>query len=560
MKRLIKRIKIRKYFFSDNDAFLDKHSNIKKYIKDINPILQNFKILKKMEDEMLNTSDNLQKQYQLREMIEFCDKNLFLDEKYKFENHLIKQQYSISPKTGAYLLFLSLLTYYLIDSLKKKGQSIFKKKKKKNTKKFSDVLGIDEYLEEIKEIVDFFRNPDKYNEIGAELPKGILMVGAPGVGKTLLAKALAGESECEFIYIAASSVEGKFIGQGSAKIRNLFERARKSAPCIIFFDEFDSIASKRDKNFSSNSGCLNEILSEMDGFQKNEKIFVIASTNFPDALDPAVIRPGRFDKIIKIPLPSLKGREEIIEYYLKKIKYDKKVTPKDLAKSTINFTGSDIRTFINLAILNAIKNKKTLAEHSDFDFALDRMNIGIINKSLKITKKEKYMTAIHEAGHTLMALLNPNAMPLNKVTILSKGGSLGHTSFRPIKDLFYLTKGEVKASLEVAMGGRVAEEIFFGKENITTGCGSDLNNATQNGYKMSIGYGFGGFLICQEFREFSELMRFEIDRDIQGSLRKAYDRCFGVLMENKDMVRRLAEELVMKETMDVKEVKELLGL
>ena len=540
---------------------MDKERNIKTYIKDINPILKNFKVLKNMEDDMLNTSKSSEKVAQLENIIDFCDKHLLLDEKYKYKNLLIKQHIFLTPLSILMIITLLAIYYYLDPFENSDDISIAKKDKSKKRKTFSDVKGIDEYLDEIKEIVDFFKSPEKYNEIGAELPKGILMVGAPGVGKTLLAKALAGESNCKFIYIAASSIEGFYVGQGSAKIRKLFENARKQAPCIIFFDEFDSIAGKRGKGaFGSSKNCLNEILSEMDGFSKNEQIFVIASTNFPDSLDPAVIRPGRFDKILKIPLPSLKGREQIIDYYLKKINYDKKVTALELAKSTINYTGSDIRTFINLAILNAIKNKKNKANYSDFDFAMDRMNIGIINKSLKITPEEKYMTAIHEAGHTLMSLLNPSSMPLNKVTILSKGGSLGHTSFRPVKDMFYQTKSEVQAGLEVAMGGRVAEEIFFGKNNITTGCGSDLNNATQSGYRMSTVFAFGKFLISQDFNKYSDLMRFDIEESVQEDLRKAYDNTKEVLLENKWMVQKLAEELVEKETMNVDEVKALLGL
>lgn len=250
-------------------------------------------------------------------------------------------------------------------------------------------------------------------------------------GKTLLAKALAGESNCNFYYISASMIESKYVGSGAANIRSLFAEARKNSPSIVFFDEFDSIAGKRNASGGANNvsrNTINELLNEIDGFKKNEKVFVVGSTNFPQSLDPAILRPGRFDKILKIPKPTVKGRQKILEHYLKKVQHDSDLDVRKIAKGTLGSTGSDLKTLINLSILNAVKNGREKANQADFDHAIDRLNVGIINKSMKATEQEKYMTAVHEAGHTLASLLSKHSTPLNKVTILSKGHALGYTN------------------------------------------------------------------------------------------------------------------------------------
>jgi len=275
--------------------------------------------------------------------------------------------------------------------------------------------------------VNFLKHKQEYVKLGAQLPKGILLVGSPGVGKTLLSKAIAGEADCHFKYVSSSSVEGKTIGQGAAKIREIFKEARNSSQMtIIFFDEFDSIATKRsaaDEAWSRQT--LNQLLAEMDGFDQSANFFVIAATNFPQGLDPAVVRPGRFDKIISIPMPSFRSRKEIAKYYLSKVPASQDIDPEFIAQNTINMSGADIKSLVNLAAMNAAKFSRNIVTKDDFEFALDRMHVGILNKSITPNEHEKYMTAVHEAGHAMVSLLNPNATPMNKVTILSKGQALG---------------------------------------------------------------------------------------------------------------------------------------
>jgi len=301
--------------------------------------------------------------------------------------------------------------------------------------RFSDVLGIDEFKEELIELVDYLKNPKKYTDAGAKIPKGILLVGPPGTGKTLLARALAGEAGCTFFYKAGSEFDELFVGMGARRVRELFKKARQKAPAIIFIDEIDSVAgTRRAMDASHSRDTINQILAEMDGFKQTDNVVVIGATNFPEAIDPAVKRPGRFDKIIHVPLPDVKGREEIFRYYLNKIKVDSKVDPKFLARQTSGMSGADIQNMVNLAILNAIKNNRTKAEPNDFEFANDRIRMGIGRKNMLVSDKEKLMTAYHEGGHALVSLLTEGAVPLHKVTILPRGPALGFTSMVPEKD------------------------------------------------------------------------------------------------------------------------------
>ena len=271
------------------------------------------------------------------------------------------------------------------------------------------------------------KNKDEYVKLGAQLPKGILLVGSPGVGKTLLSKAIAGEADCDFTYISSSSVEGRTIGQGAAKIREIFAKAKKSpGMTIIFFDEFDSIATKRSAMDEAwGRQTLNQLLSEMDGFDKHSNVFIIAATNFPQGLDPAVVRPGRFDKVISIPMPSFRSRKEIAQYYLSKIPASNDIDSEFIARNTINMSGADIKSLVNLAAMNAAKLSRSIVTKDDFEFAFDRIHVGILNKSITPNEHEKYMTAVHEAGHAMVSLLNPHATRMHKVTILSKGQALG---------------------------------------------------------------------------------------------------------------------------------------
>lgn len=283
--------------------------------------------------------------------------------------------------------------------------------------------------------MDYLKNPKKYTNVGADIPKGILLAGPPGTGKTLMARALAGEAGCKFFYKSGSEFDEIFVGVGSKRVRELFKKARQNSPAIIFIDEIDAMTASRNPMFSSVSrNTINQLLTEMDGFKPSDNVIVIGATNMANSIDKAVLRPGRFDKIIDVSLPDIKGREKIIDYYLKKIKHDDDVSQETLAKATTGFSGADIKNFVNIAILNAIKEGRKLANHSDFEFALDRVTMGIGRKSMHVSEEEKLMTAYHEGGHTLVNLLTPGTLPLHKVTILPRGPALGFTAMLPDKD------------------------------------------------------------------------------------------------------------------------------
>ena len=349
--------------------------------------------------------------------------------------------------------------------------------------RFSDVLGIDEFKDELLDQVDFLKNPRKYELAGAKIPKGIQLSGPPGTGKTLMARALAGEAGCNFFYKSGSEFDEIFVGMGAMRIRKQFSAARQHGPSIIFLDEIDSVAGRRHPfEPPEKRETLNQILAEMDGFKQSDKVIVVAATNLEDSLDPAIIRAGRFDKTIKIPLPDQKGRTDIQNFYLKRIK-TQPIDPNVLAKRTIGFSGADLKNFVNLAILNAIKNGKKDASRENFDFAFDRIMMGIRRPKLLANEEDRKAIAIHEVGHALGAILTEGAQKLYKVTILPSGQSLGHTSYTPENDMLSMNKSGLLAMIDVALGGRAAEEQFLGPKNVSVGCSSDFDKATMLGYK-----------------------------------------------------------------------------
>ncbi|KAL4508266.1 hypothetical protein ABPG72_003570 [Tetrahymena utriculariae] len=432
----------------------------------------------------------------------------------------------------------------------------------KNIKtRFSDVLGIDEFKEELIELVDYLKNPQKYHEAGAKLPKGILLVGPPGTGKTLLARALAGEAGCSFFYKSGSEFDEMFVGVGASRVRELFKKAREKAPSIIFIDEIDSVAGSRRSTDPSNSrDTVNQILAEMDGFKQTDNVIVIGATNFEQAIDPAIKRPGRFDKLIHVPLPDIRGREQLFEYYLKNIKYDPDVKAKELARQTSGFSGADISNMVNISILNSIKNNRTIANLKDFDFALDRIAMGIGRKNMFITEEDKRTTAIHEGGHTIAALLTDGATPLHKVTILPRGGALGFTSMIPETDKLNHTKKSMIAMIDVAMGGRAAEDIFIGNDQITTGCSSDLSKATEIAYQYVKNLGMNEELTlisASNKIQTSDTYNYQIDLEVQKLLKESYDRVKKLLKSNEKGLWSLVDSLVKNETLTAEQIKEI---
>eukprot|EP01017_Pseudomicrothorax_dubius_P016331 TRINITY_DN1853_c0_g1_i12.p1 TRINITY_DN1853_c0_g1~~TRINITY_DN1853_c0_g1_i12.p1 ORF type:complete len:670 (-),score=184.14 TRINITY_DN1853_c0_g1_i12:1040-3049(-) len=429
--------------------------------------------------------------------------------------------------------------------------------------RFSDVVGIDEFKEELQELVDYLKNPTKYIQAGAKIPKGILLVGPPGTGKTLLARALAGEAGCSFFYKSGSEFDEVFVGMGARRVRELFRKARSKSPAIIFLDEIDSLAGRRvalEPSYARDT--INQILAEMDGFKQTDNIIVIGATNMEEALDPAVKRPGRFDKTIHIPVPDVKGREEIFQYYMKKIRIDAKADPAILARQTTGFTGADIQNMCNLAILNAIKQGRRLASTEDFEYALDRITMGIGRKKMVVSDQDKLLTAYHEGGHALASLLVEGATPLHKVTILPRGGALGYTAMLPEKDELNMNRKTIQAAIDVALGGRAAEEIIFGREKVTTGCSSDLKKATELAYLYvrSMGMNEDVSLISSDKSKMSDKYNYIVDCEVQKLLKTSLERVKDLLKENENKLQMLAIELIRKETISADEIRRLLNL
>lgn len=345
---------------------------------------------------------------------------------------------------------------------------------------FADVKGVEEAKQELQEIIEFLRNPDKFSTLGGKLPKGVLLVGPPGTGKTLLARAVAGEAGVPFFHAAGPEFDEILVGQGARRVRDLFANAKLKAPCVVFIDEIDSIGGKRTNSVLHPyaNQTINQLLTEMDGFRQNEGVIVLGATNRRDDLDKALLRPGRFDVEVQVPIPDLKGREEILDLYLSRVKLGRDVDAKLLAKRTIGFTGADLENLVNQAALRASIESQNSVSMKYFESARDKVLMGPERKNKIPDPETNRNTAYHEGGHALVALYTKDATPLHKVTILPRGRSLGHTAFIPDKEEYGRTKSQLLASLDCAMGGRAAEELIFGADKVTSGAQSDLKNAT----------------------------------------------------------------------------------
>lgn len=431
--------------------------------------------------------------------------------------------------------------------------------------RLSDVKGIDEIKEEVENVIKMVKSPEKYTECGAKLHKGILLFGQPGTGKTLLARAIAGEAATNFIYCTGSDFDEMFVGVGAKRVRELFEEAKKNTPCIIFIDEIDSLLSKSRRfgsEGSSSRATINQLLAEMDGFEVNENILVIGATNHEDILDPAAVRPGRFDKKIHVPQPDINGRTEIFEFFLNKIPKSEDITAKKLAQMTPGFTGAEIENLVNTAISEAIHLDKERADKNDFEFARDRIMMGIERKKLSMSEKDRLNTAIHESGHAVACFFTPGARKLYKATIVARGGALGATFMIPDEsEMLSMNKEKVLAHIDVAMGGHVAERIFLGKDSITSGCGSDLKGATNIAYQAVRRFGmFGeevGYLSTDK-DENSEKYNSLVDSAVKKILDESYDRVVKLLQSKEREIRELSKNLYWYDYLDAEEMENII--
>lgn len=363
---------------------------------------------------------------------------------------------------------------------------------------FNDVKGVDEAKQELQEIVEFLKNPEKFSSLGGKLPKGVLLVGPPGTGKTLLARAVAGEANVPFFHAAGPEFDEILVGQGAKRVRDLFATAKQKAPCVIFIDEIDSVGAKRTNSVLHPyaNQTINQLLTELDGFRQNEGVIVLGATNRRDDLDKALIRPGRFDVEIQVSLPDFEGRKEIIQLYLGKIKYSQDVDLDVLARGTVGFTGADLENLINQAALRAVIDGLNEVPMEYIENSRDKVLMGPEKKSRIPDEDANKITAYHEAGHALVAFYTKDSHPLHKVTIIPRGPSLGHTAYIPEKESYHVTKGQMLATMDTLMGGRVAEELIFGPEKITTGASSDLKKATKMAASMVKDWGMSEKVIC----------------------------------------------------------------
>uniref|UniRef100_A0A7N8WP43 YME1 like 1 ATPase n=1 Tax=Mastacembelus armatus TaxID=205130 RepID=A0A7N8WP43_9TELE len=371
---------------------------------------------------------------------------------------------------------------------------------------FDHVKGAEEAKNELQDVVEFLKNPQKFTVLGGKLPKGILLVGPPGTGKTLLARAVAGEADVPFYYASGSEFDEMFVGVGASRIRNLFKEAKANAPCVIFIDELDSVGGKRIESpmHPYSRQTINQLLSEMDGFKPNEGVIVIGATNFAEALDNALVRPGRFDMQVTVPRPDVKGRTEILNWYLSKIKADPAVDVKVIARGTVGFSGAELENLINQAVLKAAVDGKEMVTMKELEFAKDKILMGPERRSVNIDKKSKTITAYHESGHAIVAYYTKDAMPINKATIMPRGPTLGHVSMLPENDHWSETRAQLLAQMDVSMGGRVAEELIFGDDYITTGASSDFDGATKIAKLMVTRFGMSDKLGVMTYGDISK--------------------------------------------------------
>jgi len=443
---------------------------------------------------------------------------------------------------------------------------------------FSDVAGVEEAKEEVGELVEFLRDPGKFQKLGGKIPRGVLMVGSPGTGKTLLAKAIAGEAKVPFFTISGSDFVEMFVGVGASRVRDMFEQAKKNAPCIIFIDEIDAVGRHRGAGLGGGHDereqTLNQLLVEMDGFEGNEGVIVIAATNRPDVLDPALLRPGRFDRQVVVPLPDLRGREQILKVHMRKVPLGDDVNAETLARGTSGFSGADLANLVNEAALFAARDNERSVRMTHFERAKDKIMMGAERRSMVMSDAEKKLTAYHEAGHAIVGRLVPEHDPVHKVTIIPRGRALGVTLFLPEEDRYSYSKLRLESSISTLFGGRIAEQLIFGDENVTTGASNDIQRATGLARNMVTKWGlserlgpltyseedgevFLGHSVTQH-KSVSDETTHVIDEEVRAIIDRNYQRSSQILTDNMDKLHMMAEALIKYETIDLPQINDIM--
>ncbi len=444
---------------------------------------------------------------------------------------------------------------------------------------FADVAGVEEAKEEVSEMVEFLRDPGKFQKLGGKIPRGVLMVGSPGTGKTLLARAIAGEAKVPFFTISGSDFVEMFVGVGASRVRDMFEQAKKHAPCIIFIDEIDAVGRHRGAGLGGGHDereqTLNQLLVEMDGFEGNEGVIVIAATNRPDVLDPALLRPGRFDRQVVVPLPDIRGREQILKVHMRKVPISEDVNPALIARGTPGFSGADLANLVNEAALFAARGNKRLVDMSDMEKAKDKIMMGAERRSMVMSDDEKKLTAYHEAGHAIVGRLVPSHDPVYKVSIIPRGRALGVTMFLPEEDRYSASREHLESQISSLFGGRIAEEITFGRDKITTGASNDIKRATEIARNMvtkwglsdklgPLAYGeeeeevFLGRSVTQH-KNISDETAHAIDSEIREVIDRNYERSEDILKANLDKLEMMAQALIKYETIDSNQIDDIMS-
>ncbi len=443
---------------------------------------------------------------------------------------------------------------------------------------FADVAGVDEAKEEVSEIVDFLKDPGKFQRLGGKIPRGVLMVGSPGTGKTLLAKAIAGEAKVPFFTISGSDFVEMFVGVGASRVRDMFEQAKKQAPCIIFIDEIDAVGRHRGAGLGGGHDereqTLNQLLVEMDGFEGNEGVIVIAATNRPDVLDPALLRPGRFDRQVVVPLPDVRGREQILKVHMRKLPLAEDVKPSLIARGTPGFSGADLANLVNEAALFAARANRRTVSMDEFERAKDKIMMGAERKSMVMDDNEKKLTAYHEAGHAIVGLSVPDHDPVYKVSIIPRGRALGITMFLPEADRYSTSKRRLESRIATLFGGRVAEELIFGPEYVTTGASNDIERATEIARSMVTKWGLSDKLGPQTYAEdegevflgrsvtqhkqVSDVTAHVIDEEIRILIDANFQRAKDILQRDIDKLHKMADALIKYETIDDSQIADIM--
>ncbi|ODH41152.1 hypothetical protein ACO22_01452 [Paracoccidioides brasiliensis] len=429
--------------------------------------------------------------------------------------------------------------------------------------RFSDVHGCDEAKEELQELVEFLTNPERFNSLGGKLPKGVLLVGPPGTGKTLLARAVAGEAGVPFFYMSGSEFDEVYVGVGAKRVRELFNQARAKAPAIIFIDELDAIGAKRNERDAAYvKQTLNQLLTELDGFSQSTGVIIIAATNYPKLLDKALTRPGRFDRRVVVGLPDVRGRVDILKHHMKNVQISTDVDTAIIARGTPGFSGADLENLVNQAAIHASKNKQTKVGPMDFDWAKDKIMMGAEARSRVMREKDKLLTAYHEAGHALVAHFSPAATPLYKITIVPRGMSLGTTHFLPEMDVVSRNYTEFLADIDVSMGGKAAEELVFGPENVTSGISADLQHATNTAFSMVTRYGYskklGSIDLISNYKTLSSETKQEIESEVRRLVEESSKRATAILTEHRKELELLTNALMEYETLTKEEMEKVL--